>query len=173
MRNKIVLFIVQAAMVAAVYVALTMLSSMAGLASGTIQVRVSEALCILPIFLPAAVPGLWLGCFLANLLTGGILVDVIFGSIATLLGAIGTRLLRKHKFLCTWPPVVANMIIVPFVLRYGYGFVTEYNGIDWSIPFNALTVGIGEIITCVVMGSILLKALSAYQGVIFSGRGNS
>ena len=173
MRNKNVLFIVQAAMVAAVYVALTMLSSMAGLASGTIQVRVSEALCILPIFLPAAVPGLWLGCFLANLLTGGILVDVIFGSIATLLGAIGTRLLRKHKFLCTWPPVLANMIIVPFVLRYGYGFVTEYNGIDWSIPFNALTVGIGEIITCVVMGSILLKALSAYRGVIFSERGNS
>ena len=167
MRNKKVLFIVQAAMVAAIYVALTLISSAAGLASGTIQVRISEALCILPVFMPAAIPGLWLGCFLANLLTGGILLDVVCGSIATLIGAVGTYLLRRHKLLCTWPPVIANMIIVPFVLRYGYGFVTEYNGIDWSIPFNAITVGIGEIITCVAMGGVLLRVLLRYRNVIF------
>lgn len=167
MRNKKVLFITQAALIAAIYVVLTFVSNAAGLASGSIQVRISEALCILPVFTAAAIPGLWLGCFLANLLTGGIIVDVVFGSIASLLGAVGTYLLRKHKFACTWPPVLANMIIVPFVLRYGYGFVTEYNGIDWSLPFNAVTVGIGEIITCVVLGSVLLKVLGKYKNVIF------
>ena len=169
MRNKKVLFTVQAAMIAAVYVVLTMISSAVGLASGTIQVRISEALCILPVFTPAAIPGLCIGCLLANLLSGGILVDVLFGSIATLIGAAGTYLLRKHKFACTWPPVIANMVIVPFVLRYGYGFVTEYKGVDWSLPFNALTVGIGEVIACVVMGGALLRVLSKYRNILFQG----
>ena len=168
MRTKNVLFIVQAAMIAAIYVALTFVSSSLGLASGTIQVRISEALCILPVFTAAAIPGLWLGCFLANLLTGCMLVDVACGSIATLIGAVGTYYLRKHKVLCTLPPVAANMVIVPFVLRYGYGFTTMYHGVDWSIPFNAVTVGIGEVITCVVMGGILLKVLSRYRKVIFT-----
>ena len=107
----------QAALIAAIYVALTYLSSIAGLASGTIQVRISEALCILPVFTTAAIPGLWLGCFLANMLTGGIPVDVLCGSIATLIGAFGTYALRKHKFACTWPPVIANMVIV-YLLYY-------------------------------------------------------
>ncbi len=168
MRNKNVLFLVQAAMIAAIYVALTFVSSSMGLASGTIQVRISEALCILPVFTTAAIPGLWLGCLMANLLTGAILVDVVFGSIATLLGALGTYYLRKHRFVCTLPPVAANMVIVPFVLRYGYGFITEYRGIDWSLPFNAVTVGIGEIITCVVMGGVLLRVLLRYRNVIFT-----
>ena len=167
MRSKKVLFLVQAAMIAAIYVALTYVSAAMGLASGTIQVRISEALCILPVFTTAAIPGLWLGCLLANLMTGGIVADVLFGSLATLIGAVGTYLLRKHKFACTLPPVFANMVIVPFVLRYGYGFVTEYHGIDWSLPFNALTVGIGEAITCVVMGGVLLRGLAKYRDVLF------
>lgn len=167
MKNKKVLFLTQAALIAAVYVVLTFLTNTLGLASGTIQVRLSELMTILPFFTPAAIPGLWLGCFLANLLTGCIIYDVIFGSIATLLGAIGTWLLRKHKFLCTLPPVIANMLIVPFVLRYAYGFVFEYGGTDWSIPFYMLTVGIGEIICCCVLGSILLRILNKYRGVIF------
>lgn len=166
-RNRKVLLIVQAAMIAAAYVALTMICSALGLASGTIQVRISEALCVLAAFLPAAVPGLWLGCFLSNLLTGCIALDVVFGSLATLLGAIGTRILRKHKFLCTLPPVLSNMLIVPFVLRYGYGFVTEFGGVDWSIPFNMLTVGIGETISCVVLGGILRKALAGHGPAVF------
>lgn len=165
MRSKKVLFLVQAAMIAAVYVALTYVSAAMGLASGTIQVRISEALCILPVFTTAAIPGLWLGCLLANLMTGGIVVDVLFGSLATLMGAVGTYLLRKHKFACTLPPVLANMVIVPFVLRYGYHLVTEYHGIDWSIPVNALTVGIGETITCVIMGGVLLRGLAKYRNV--------
>ncbi|MCI8281639.1 MAG: QueT transporter family protein [Lachnospiraceae bacterium] len=167
MRNKQVLFLAQAAMVAAIYVALTFVSSSVGLSSGTIQVRISEALCILPVFTPAAIPGLWLGCFLANLLTGCILVDVICGSVATLIGAVGTYLLRKHKLACMFPPVIANMVVVPFVLRYGYGVTAVYHGTDWSIPFHALTVGIGEAVACIVLGSILKKALSRYRNVIF------
>jgi hypothetical protein len=95
MRNKKVLFITQAAMIAALYVVLTKLISAFNLASGAIQIRISEMLCILPVFTPAAIPGLFAGCLIANTLTGSIIWDIIFGSIATLLGAIGTYLLRK------------------------------------------------------------------------------
>jgi len=168
MKNKGVVFIVQGAMIAALYVVLTMLANALGLSSYSIQIRFSEALCILPFFTPAAIPGLWLGCLIANLMTGAIIWDIIFGSLATLLGAVGTYLLRKHKFACTLPPVIANMVIVPFVLRYGYGFKTIYKGIDWSIPFNAVTVGIGEIISVCILGSLLLKVLSKYRNVLFA-----
>ena len=167
MRNKKVLLIVQAALIAAIYVVLTYFISAFNLASGAIQVRISEALTILPVFTPAAIPGLFIGCLLSNLLTGCMPLDVVFGSLATLIGACGTYALRKHKFACTWPPVIANMVIVPFVLRYGYGFITEYKGVDWSIPFKALTVGIGEVITCVILGSVLLRVLNKYRNVIF------
>lgn len=107
---------------------LTIFISAFNLASGAIQVRVSEALTVLPFFTPAAIPGLAIGCFLSNLITGAAVYDVVFGSLATLLGAVGTYLLRRHKFLCTLPPVIANMVIIPFVLRYGYGLVMEVGG---------------------------------------------
>ncbi len=168
MRNSNVTYIVQAAAIAALYVVLTMIANAMGLGSYTIQVRFSEALCILPFFTPAAIPGLFIGCLLANLLGGAIVWDIVFGSLATLLGAVGTYLLRKHKFLCTLPPVIANMIIVPLVLRYGYGFVTEFNGVDWSLPFNAVTVGIGEVISVCVLGTILMNVLMKYKDVLFS-----
>lgn len=167
MRNKSVTFIVHAAIIAALYVVLTHVANALGLASSAIQVRFSEALCILPFFTPAAIPGLWIGCVVANITTGAIIWDVVFGSLATLLGAVGTRLLRRRPFLCTLPPVIANMIIVPFVLRYGYGFMTVYNGVDWSIPFNVLTVGIGEVISVCVLGSLLLHALKRYRRTLF------
>ena len=130
MRNKKVLFLTQAAVIAAIYVVLTIFISAFNLASGAIQVRISEALTILPFFTPAAIPGLAIGCLLSNLLTGAAVYDVVFGSLATLLGAVGTYLLRKHKFLCTLPPVIANMVIIPFVLRYGYGLAMEVGGHD-------------------------------------------
>ena len=167
MRNKKVLFIVQAALVAAIYVVLTIFINTFNLASGAIQVRVSEALTILPYFTSAAIPGLAIGCLLANLLTGAAIYDVIFGSLATLLGAVGTYLLRKHKFLCTLPPVISNIIIIPWVLRYGYGLVMEFKGADWSVPFYMLTVGAGEIICCCVLGTVLLDALAKVRSVIF------
>ena len=167
MRNKKVLFTVQAALIAAIYVVLTYFISVFHLASGAIQVRISEALTILPYFTPAAIPGLGVGCVLANLLTGSPVYDVVFGSLATLLGAVGTHLLRKHKFLCTLAPVVSNMVMIPLVLRYGYGLVMEFGGRDWSIPFYMLTVGIGEVICCCVLGVILREALGRVRNLIF------
>ena len=168
MRNKNVTFMVQAAIIAALYVVLTFVANALGLASHTIQVRFSEALCILPFFTPAAIPGLWIGCLIANLATGAVIWDIIFGSIATLLGAIGTYLLRRHKFLCTLPPVIANMIIVPFILVYGYGIPRVYlKNVDVTIIFNAMTVGIGEAISVCVLGSILLNVLNKYKDTIF------
>ena len=168
MRNKRVTFIVRAAIIAALYVVLTFVANALGLASHTIQVRFSEALCILPFFTPAAIPGLWIGCLLANLLTGCVIWDVLFGSLATLLGAIGTYLLRKHKVLCTLPPVLANMVIVPFVLIYAYKIPSVFvKEVDVTYLFNALTVGIGEVISVCVLGSILLQVLNKYRDILF------
>ena len=167
MRNKKVTMITQGAIIAALYVVLTMLANAMGLANYAIQIRFSEALCILPFFTVSAIPGLAIGCLIANLLTGAIIWDVLFGSLATLLGAIGTYLLRKNKFLMMLPPVIANVIIVPFVLRYGYGITWVWEGVEWSVPYFALTVGIGEIISVCVLGGVLLKALIPYKNVIF------
>lgn len=174
MRNKKVLFIVQAAVIAAVYVVLTYFISAFNLASGAIQVRISEALCILPFFTPAAIPGLFLGCLLSNLLTGCIIWDVVFGSLATLLGALGTWLISgrpsqgssvsssaSRKWLAPLPPIAANTLIVPFVLYYAYHF-------PGSIPYFMLTVGIGEIISCGILGFILLNVLNKYKKYIFT-----
>lgn len=166
MKNQKVLFLTQAALIAAIYVVLTFLTNSFGLASGTIQLRLSEMLTILPFFTPAAIPGLALGCLLANFLTGSIIYDIIFGTLATLLGAAGTYLLRKHPVLCTIPPVIANMLSVPFVLRYAYGFVFEYRGTDWSVPFYMLTVGIGEIICCCFLGGFLLRTLRKHRQLL-------
>ena len=168
MRNKRVTFIVRAALIAALYVVLTFVANALGLASHTIQVRFAEALCVLPFFTSAAIPGLWIGCLLANLLTGCVIWDVVFGSFATLLGAVGTYLLRRHKVLCTLPPVIANMVIVPFVLSYAYGIPSVYvKEVDVTYWFNALTVGIGEVISVCVLGSILLHLLNKYKEVLF------
>lgn len=154
-------FIVQGAAIAALYVVLTLLSNIFGLASGVVQVRISEALTVLPFFTPAAVPGLFVGCIISNLLAGSAIWDVVFGSIATLIGAAGTYLLRKKtKWLAPLPPIAANTLIVPFILAFAYGA-------EESIPFLMLTVGAGEIISCGVLGLILLKALEKHAKDIF------
>lgn len=128
---------------------------------GQIQVRIAEALTILPIFTPAAIPGLFVGCLIGNILGGSILPDIIFGSLATLIGAIFTYLLRKqNKYLTPLPPIFANTIIVPFILYYAYG-------INLPIPFMMLTVGIGEIISCGVLGMIVYASLEKYRYRIF------
>lgn len=173
MKTKKLYFITQAAMIAAIYIVMTMFINTFNLASGTIQIRVSEALTVLPFFTPAAVPGLFIGCLLSNLLTGAMLPDVIFGSLATLLGALGSYALREHSFLVTLPPVIANMVIIPFVLRYAYGMTFVVHGVDISIPFQALTVGAGEVITCCILGSVLIKALTPYRHLIFQSDGDS
>ena len=150
-RKKIINIAV-AAVIAALYVVLTYVASAMGLASFAVQVRFSEALTILPIFTTAAIPGLFAGCVLANILTGCAMWDVVFGSIATLIGALGTYFLRKHKFLATIPPIIANTIIVPFVLLNVYNLEGTY----W---FFALTVCLGEIISCGILGNVLRKSL--------------
>lgn len=161
MKNKNVLFITQAALIAAIYVALTYLAAAMGLASGVIQVRFSEALTILPFFTPAAIPGLAIGCFLSNLLTGCVIWDILFGTFATLLGAIGTYLLRKWKFAAPIPPIVANTVIVPLVLRYAYG-------VPDALWYLVATVGIGELISCGILGTLLLLLLNKYRRFIFT-----
>ena len=151
--QKRILFLCQGALVAALYVLLTLLSATFGLSSGVIQLRVSEALCILPIFFPAAVPGLFVGCLIANLLASGmILIDILVGSLATLLGALGAYWLRRHPMLVPLPTVLANVLLIPPVLIFGYGLSDAW----W---FMMLTVGIGEILSAYVLGLLLYSAL--------------
>lgn len=157
---KKTLFLSRSALIAAMYVALTLLANAFGLANGAIQVRLSEALTILPFFTPAAIPGLFIGCVISNIVTGCALWDIVFGSIATLLGAVFTYLLRKNKWLSPIPPIFFNTLIVPFVLRYTYGMP---NG----LPYLMATVAAGEIISAGVIGMILLFALSKYSKYIF------
>lgn len=165
---KKTIFLVQAAMIAAIYVVLTFIANAFGLANYAVQVRFSEALTILPYFTPAAIPGLFAGCIISNILTGCILPDIIFGSIATLIGALGTYFLRKWKWCAPIPPIISNVIIVPLVLIYGYGLVIEGASIAYCYGFYALTVGAGEVISCGILGMILLITLEKYAGRIFS-----
>ena len=159
MKNRNLLFLTQAAMIAAIYVALTYVFS--PISFSEVQVRIAEALTILPVFTPAAVPGLFVGCLLGNILGGAVLPDVICGSFATLIGAFFTwRLRDAHPFLAPVPPIIANTLIVPFVLRYAYS-------IELPIPFMMLTVGIGEVISCGVLGLLLYYALRGHKEEIF------
>ena len=135
-------FLCQAAIIAALYVVLTCNPLMASFANHAIQLRFSEALCVLPIFTPAAIPGLFIGCFVSNLLTFATFPfweNLVFGSLATLIGAFGTYFLRKHKFLAIIPPILSNTIIVPLILLFTVG--------GGTLPFFVLTVGIGEILS--------------------------
>lgn len=145
-------YLTQSALIAALYVVLTYVANAFGLANGAIQLRLSEALTVLPYFMPAAVPGLFVGCLLANMLTDGVILNVVFGSIATLLGATFTRLLKNHKYLSPIPPIVFNSLIVPPLLMFVYKFPGSY------LYFTA-TVFVGEFFSCGVLGLALLKAL--------------
>ena len=152
--------LIHGAVIAAIYVVLTYFAWGFDLASGAIQCRFSEALTVLPYFTPAAVPGVTAGCFLANLLMGSPLPDVLFGTLATLLGALGTRALRNNRWLCALPPVVSNAVIIPFVLRFAYG-------VPDMIPLLMLSVGAGELIACMLFGQILLSALLPLRHKLF------
>ena len=169
--------------IAALYLVLTLVSQAMGIASGQIQVRLSEALCVLPAFTPAAVPGLFIGCLLANIITGAALPDVIFGSLATLAGAVLTRLICvKHSanksagssanksvrssanksgrnsdaVLAVLPTIICNSLIIPFVLRYAYG--------AGPLLLNFATIIAGEIISAGILGIIFYKGLSHFNG---------
>lgn len=152
-------FLTYAAIIAALYVTLTYLSAELGLASGVIQLRLSEALCILPYFTPAAVPALAIGCMISNLITGSLMLDVIFGSAATLIGAILTYATRRWKYTAPVWPILSNTLIVPLILKYVYAA-------EGTIPFFMLTVCIGEVITCGVLGTLLMIVIEKRKNIL-------
>lgn len=157
-KSKLVSY---SAVIAAMYVLLTMLSSAFGLASGAIQIRLGEALTILPFFTPYAIWGLFAGCLISNIITGCAFWDIVFGSLATLIGAVITYWcsfvkLKHKKWLAPIGPILSNSLIIPPVLTYVYG-------LDDAMWFLCLTVGIGEIISCGVLGMIFLNSIEKHK----------
>ncbi|MBQ8546412.1 MAG: QueT transporter family protein [Clostridia bacterium] len=150
MKNTKIKFLTQAAIVAALYVALTLISK--PFTIGFVEIRISEALCILPYFLPGSVWGLFAGCFIANLFSGSIL-DIVVGSLATLIGAYLTSKI-KNKWLCPLPAVLSNTILIPFVIM-------NYSGVWQFSAYLAAAGGVlaSEIASVYILGMILLIAL--------------
>ncbi len=145
--------------IAAVYVVMTIV--LGEFSVGVIQLRISEALCIFAAFTFSAVPGLFVGCLISNLILGCAMPDIIFGSLATLIGAYGAYLLRnKNKFLIPIPTIIANTIIVPLILRFVYG----NNELMW---YMFATVFIGEVISAGVLGTCLYRVLNKRHRTIF------
>ena len=159
-NRKRLIYICQAGLITALYTVLTVAVGAVGLSGGAIQFRISEALCVLPFFTPAAIPGLTLGCLISNLLTGCIWQDILFGSLATLLGAWGTYALKRLPWLLPAPTVLANTLIIPLVLAYGYHA-------EEGVPFLMLTVGLGELLSAYVAGMVLFFALRKNGAKIF------
>ena len=150
--------LVHGALIAAIYIVLTMIFR--PISFGPIQFRIAEALCVLPCFTPAAIPGLFVGCLISNLLGGAMMMDVLFGSLATLIGAIGSYLLRRNRYLVSFPPIIANTLIIPWVLKFAYGS-------EDMIWYMMITVGIGEILAIGVLGHFLITAIGKYRSIIF------
>ena len=144
-------FLTEAGVIAALYVVFCLV--LRPLSFSAVQVRIAEALCIMPYFTSAAVPGLAVGCLLANILGGANILDIVFGTLATLIGALGSYFLRKRKYLVSIPPIIANTLIIPFVLRFAYGEAQP-------IGLLMATVGIGEVLSAGVLGTGLLLILS-------------
>lgn len=150
----------RAAIIAAIYAILTI--ALAPISSGLIQCRVSEALCVLPYFTFSAVPGLFIGCLLANLLTGAPVYDVVFGSLATLLAAYITYLMRNRasKYLSPLPSVVVNALVVGALLTYVYDVGVGY----WAA---AGYVAIGQAVACFALGLPLMSLLARFREKLF------
>ncbi|MCR5009671.1 MAG: QueT transporter family protein [Clostridia bacterium] len=151
--------IAHGAIIAAVYVVLCIIFQ--PISYGPIQFRIAEALTIMPLFTPAAIPGLFVGCILANIIGQGVIMDVIFGSLATLIGAVLGYLLRRNRWLVPIPAVVANALIIPFVLRYGYGFT------DVPIALEMLYILAGEVVGCYILGELLATILIPRRKTLF------
>ena len=161
-RNKTAaLWLAQGAAVAALYVVLTLI--FAPISFGSVQFRIAEILTILPLFTPAAVPGLFVGCLLGNILGGAIIWDIVFGSLATLIGAALGYLLRFNRWLVPVPTVIANALIIPWVLRYGYG-------IRVPILLQIAYVAAGEILGCYILGELLATVLLKRRDIFPNAR---
>ena len=157
-KRKTAYFLVQSAMIAAIYIVLTLMFIPLGF--GPVQFRISEALCILPYFTPAAIPGVFIGCLLSNALGGAVFLDVVFGSLATLIGAVGSWFLRRFRWAVCIPPILSNALIIPWVLRFAYGN-------SQIIPYMMVTVGIGEVLAVGVLGNLLMLSLERYKKILF------
>ena len=152
MRNSRANYIAQAALIAALYVVLTELSAIFGLSGGVIQLRVSEALTVLPLYFTSAIPGLFIGCIISNLITGCAFWDIVFGSLATLIAAYITSKMKNLKYLATLPPVIANTLIIPPILKAVYA-------VPDAMWFIYLTVFIGEVLSCSILGTGLMAII--------------
>ena len=161
--RKRLVYITEASAIAALYTVITI--AIGPLGSAAIQCRIPEAMCVLAIFTPAAIPGMTIGCLISNIATGCLWQDVLFGTLATLIGVIGARLLRRIWWLTPLPTVVSNTLIVPFVLAYAYHA-------EEGVPFLMLTVGIGEVISAYVLGIALYFALRKNARYIFKNTQN-
>ena len=150
MPSRSILRLTRGALVAALYTALTLL--LAPISYGAVQVRLSEAFTLLPLLFPEAVPALAVGCLLSNILGGCMLPDILLGTLATLLGAICTYLLRQNKWLAALPPVLFNGVIVGAVVHYCY---TP----EIALPLCMYSVALGEAVAVYVCGMIFLKAM--------------
>ncbi len=162
-QNQSITFLTQAAVIAALYVVLTLVFAPISFGTSGVELRISECLTILPFFTPAAIPGLFVGCLIANILGGAVIWDIIFGSLATLAGAAVAYLVRNNRWLVPIPTIAANSIVVPLVLKFGYGL---------NLPLAALVLSIfiGEVLGCYVLGEVLLSALLPLKHRIFNGR---
>lgn len=158
-RKARTLFLAYAAVIGALYAALTF--SFGAFSFGMIQFRLSEVLTVLPFFTPAAIPGLTVGCLVANLMSGNIF-DIVFGTLATLLAALLSYLLRKNSFLVTLPPVILNALVIPFILKFTYPDCANE-----SLWLMMLTVGAGQVLACCVVGYPLLLTLKKRGNKLF------
>ena len=138
------------AIIAALYATITLL--LAPISYGEVQIRIAEALTLLPVLLPEAVPALAIGCLLSNILGGATIFDIVFGTLATLLAAVCTRLLRKNLPLAALMPVLFNGVIVGAVVHYGYAPVLP-------LPLCMLSDAAGEAVSCLALGPMLLRAV--------------
>lgn len=145
------------ALIAALYASLTLVCAAFGLAIGPFELRLSEALTVLPVFTPWAIPGLFCGCLTANLLCGAATADIVFGSLATLLGAVGSYVFRSVPLLPYLCPVLANTLIIPPILYLVYGF--QSMGF-WFLLFSFF---VGEALTAGVGGWMLRNSLNPFQ----------
>ncbi len=151
--------LIRGAVIASLYIAICFM--LKPLSFGPVQLRISEALCILPIFLPEAILGLFIGCLVSNLIGGAFLIDVILGSVTTLFAAIATRYIYKKTAsapFALFPPVILNALIVGAYVPFVYSSPGTVNTLP-VIIFSILTVGIGQVIAVYVLGLPLAKAL--------------
>jgi len=152
--RETLLYLIKAALIAAIYVVLTVV--FAPISFGFMQVRIAEALTILPLFTSAAIPGLTIGCIIGNLFGGALIYDVIFGSLATFIGALIAYKLRHNRYLVPIPSIISNTIIVPFILKYAYG-------VEVNIFLMMFYIFVGEVIGCFILGEILASALYKHK----------